>query len=170
MDKPLVNRVANSAIKTINLENFYPEHHIVNIDIKTFLFHELILREKEFRATLADMDWSLYQDKVVAIYCSNDAIIPTWAYMLIGSYLADVTPYVYFGSESLAIEKYYEEKIKEFDITPYTNIPVVLKGCSKFPVPESAYMALTIKLKSVARSILFGEPCSTVPIFKKPRK
>lgn len=169
MENKLINRVANSSLKTVNLEKLYPIEQLVELDIKPFLFKEIILKEQDFRDQLKAKDWSEYTDKMVAVYCSTDAIIPLWAYMLIGSYLQPYTSNIYYGDQSSALIQIYAERIEEFDTSPYQGLPVVIKGCSKYPVPASAYMAMTVKLRPVAKSILFGEPCSTVPIYKKPR-
>jgi len=167
---PLVNRVANSGIEVFNLEDHYPSDHIVEIDLKQFLFKELILREKEFRAALKEIDWDQYQDKIVLVYQSNDAIIPIWAYMLVSSYLAGKASYIYNGDKPAYLSHYYKKLIATLDASIYDEKRVVIKGCSHKPVPPSAYAALTEKLKPYAQSIMFGEPCSTVPIFKRPRK
>ncbi|GAA5221427.1 DUF2480 family protein [Membranihabitans marinus] len=169
MEKKLINRVANSSLKTINLEKLYPVDQLIELDIKPYLFKEIILKEQDFRDQLKDTDWSIYEDKMVTIYCSSDAIIPLWAYMLIGSYLQPFTNQIYYGDVTSALTQIYAQRIEEFDVSPYQDLPVVIKGCSKYPVPASAYMAMTVKLRPVAKSILFGEPCSTVPIYKKPR-
>ncbi len=168
--KPLVNRVANSGIEVFNLEDHYPVQPIVEIDLKQFLFKELILREKEFRTALKEIDWNNYQDKIVLVYQSNDAIIPIWAYMLINNYLTGKASYIYNGSQEEYLIHYYTNLIAKLDSEKYDEKRVVIKGCSNKPVPAAAYAALTSKLKPYAQSIMFGEPCSTVPIFKRPRK
>ena len=170
MDKPLVNRVANSGLITINLEDDFPRQEIVAIDIKQFLFQGLILREKEFRNELKSKDWEEYRNKIVLIFCSNDSIIPVWAYMLLGSYLADVAHDIYLGTEDQYIQKHYTDIINSKTYSQYAEKRIVVKGCSEKPVPPSAYALITQKLKPHAQSIMFGEPCSTVPIFKRPRK
>ena len=167
--KPLVNKVANSGIIVFNLEDHYPISPIVEIDLKGYLFKELILKEKDYRVALKELDWSQYQDKIVTVHCSTDAIIPVWAYMLMSSYLTDVAAEVYIGNQADYLTKHYTEVITELDPNTYTNGKVVIKGCSHKPVPAAAYALLTAKLKPHVRSIMYGEPCSTVPIYKRPR-
>lgn len=168
-DKPLINRVANSGIQVINLENYYPEQDIVPFDIKEFLFHGLILKEKDFRSELKALDWSQYDGKIVTVFCSTDAIIPVWAYMLVASYLDGHAHTSFQGSRDAYLSFHYSKLIEEMDLSEYQEGRVVIKGCSNKPVPPSAYAALTARLKNFAQSIMYGEPCSTVPIFKRPR-
>lgn len=168
-DKPLVNRVAQSSLTTLNLEDYYPQGGIVSFDLKDFLFQGLILKEKEFRTALAEYDWEKVRDHYVAVFCSSDAIIPTWAYMLVASYSTPLAREVYFGTEQNLLEKHYSVLIASLDLSHLRGQRVVLKGCSSRPVPASAYVDLTKKLQPLAQSIMYGEPCSTVPIFKRPR-
>ena len=170
MTKPLVNRVAQSKLFTINLEEMYPSRELVDIDLKDFLFQGLILREKEFRSALKEISYSGYDDKIVLIYCSTDAIIPVWAYMLVAQYLEGHAFKTYVGTKEDFIRDYYYEVIANYDVKQYEDERVVIKGCSNRPVPPSAYAFLTERLKPFAQSIMYGEPCSTVPIFKRPRK
>ncbi len=170
VESNLVNRVANSRLKTINLEEFYPKEEIVGIDLKVFLFKELILKEKEYREALKEIDWDNYRNKFVHVFCSTDAIIPMWAYMLISTYLQPVTDKLYYGTQDVALSKYYHSIIRELDLSTFEGLPIVIKGCSKHPVPPSAFMDLTAQLRPVARTIMFGEPCSTVPIYKKSQQ
>jgi len=167
--KPLINRVANSNINVINLENYYPENEMIEFDLKPYLFKELILKEKDFRSALKEIDWTTYQDKTVLIYNSNDAIIPVWAYMLVSSYLTGVASEIFQGTLSEYLKHYYTNQINAMDLSQYQEGRVVIKGCSNKPVPPLAYALLTSKLKPYAQSIMYGEPCSTVPIFKRPR-
>lgn len=167
---PLVNRVANSGIKVFNLEDHYPSVPIKEIDLKQFLFKELILKEKDFRSELKEINWDDYQDKIVLVYNSNDAIIPIWAYMLVSQYLKGKAAETYTGTKKEYLTHYYQNLIDGLDASSFEDERVVIKGCSNKPVPPSAYAALTSKLKPYAQSIMFGEPCSTVPIFKRPRK
>jgi len=169
-DKPLINRVANSGIITIDLETFFPKHEVVGFDLKGWLFKEMILKEKDFRAALKEHDWSQYQDKVVSIFCSVDAIIPTWAYMLISSYCNGIAKDLFQGEVEAYYSFYYKNLLSTIDYTQYQDKRVVIKGCSNVPVPTIAYMEITEKLKPYAQSVMYGEPCSTVPIFKRPRK
>lgn len=165
--KPLVNRVANSGLITIDLEQHFPKGDIVSFDLKDYLFRAMILREKDFRTAIAEHDWVQYADKHLAVYCSVDAIIPMWAYMLVavsaGPHAADIiqcTPEAY-------PEQYFMKKMAEIKPEDYTDKRLVIKGCSDKPVPPSAYLEVTRRLQPVARSIMFGEPCSTVPVYKK---
>jgi len=168
MDAPLVNRIAESGIITLNLEEYYPQVEMVSMDLKDYLFQGLILKEKDFRLALKELDWSQYQDKILCVYCSTDAIIPVWAYMLVASYAGPVTQEVYTGTPEEYLKHHYYNVLADIDIASYDNARIVIKGCSNKPVPPSAYASLTEKLRPVAKSIMYGEPCSTVPIFKKP--
>jgi len=168
MDAPLVNRIAESGIITLNLEEYYPQAEMVSMDLKDYLFQGLILKEKDFRLALKELDWSQYQDKILCVYCSADAIIPVWAYMLVASYAGPVTQEVYTGTPEEYLKHHYYNVLDDIDIASYDNARIVIKGCSNKPVPPSAYASLTEKLRPIAKSIMYGEPCSTVPIFKKP--
>ena len=169
VDKPLINRVANSGIKIINLEEFYPKKEIVSFDLKPYLYKELILKEKEFRSTLKEIDWSEYSDKIVLLYNSTDAIIPVWAFMLLSSYLSDHAFEIFQGDKNVYLKLHYLKTISQLDFSIYNEDRVVIKGCSKRAVPPAAYTEVTRRLKPFAQSIMYGEPCSTVPIFKRPR-
>lgn len=169
-DTPLINRVANSGIIVFNLEDHYPDKEIVEFDLKQFLFKELILKEKDFRQSLKDQDWETFQDKVVLVFNSNDAIIPVWAYMLVSSYLEGIAFETYNGSLESYLTKHYSQVIEALETSKFEEQRVVIKGCSSKSVPASAYAMMTAKLKPYAQSIMYGEPCSTVPIFKRPRK
>ncbi len=169
IDKPLVNRVANSGLITINLEEYYPEGEMVSFDLKDFLFMEMILKEKDFRAALKEHDWSVYAGKHLLVYCSVDAIIPMWAYMLVASYAEPVTASVFQGEKASFLAVKYSEALSTLDFSEYEGKRIVIKGCSDKPVPASAYTELTSRLRPYAKSIMYGEPCSTVPVFKRPR-
>ena len=166
---PLVNRVANSGLKVFNLEEHFPEQEMVSFDLKQYLFKELILKEKDFRNALKGLDWSSYDGKIVTVYNSNDAIIPVWAYMLVFSYLSDHAHYIFQGTQQDYLTYYYQTLIEEIDFSEYQEERVIIKGCSNKPVPPSAYAIITTRLKPYAQSIMYGEPCSTVPITKRPR-
>jgi hypothetical protein len=161
------NKVAESGIVTIDLASLLPSNEIIVFDIKPYLFMELILKEKEFRAALLTTDWTVYQDKVVGIICSADAIIPMWANMLIVSALNPFAKAVYFGNENKVREQQLLENINTLNINEYNDQRVVIKGCGDTPIGESAYIAITQKLRPVVKSIMYGEPCSTVPVYKK---
>jgi hypothetical protein len=167
MSEEIVNKVAQSQLVTIDLESYYPAEEIVVFDLKPHLFMELILKEKEFRAALQNNDWSAYQNKVVAVTCTADAIIPMWAYMLVGSYLQPVAKDVIFGDEQTARQQLFVRNIEAIDTEPFVEKRIVVKGCGDIPIGEFAYLAITKKLMPVAKSLMYGEPCSTVPIFKR---
>lgn len=165
----LVNRVAQSGLITINLESFFPSKEIVSIDLKDYLFMEMILKEKDFRAALKAKDWSVYNDAILLIHCSTDAIIPVWAYMLVAAYAEDFASEIYNGNEEAYLTHYFQSVIDDLSVEAYLDKRIVIKGCSDKPVPAGAYQALTRKLKPHALSIMYGEPCSTVPIYKRPK-
>jgi hypothetical protein len=168
MDEIFVNKVTESGIISIDLEEYYPKETIKIFDLKEYLFMGLILKEKDFRSALIEIDWKLYEDKNVGITCSADAIIPVWAYMLVVSYLEPFATSVYIGTEQEMINKLIEKNIEErISAEEYTDKRVVIKGCGDIAIPENAYVAITHKLRPVVKSIMYGEPCSTVPIYKK---
>ena len=170
MEQTLVNRVAQSGLVTINLEDFYPEAELLTFDIKDYLFQGLILKEKDFRKDLKDHDWSMYSDRHLHVYCSTDAIIPTWAYMLVACHAQDYALSIFQGTKEEFLKNYYNRILDNLDYSEYDDKRIVIKGCSNRPVPVGAYTTLTGHLKSHALSIMYGEPCSTVPIYKRPRK
>ena len=161
------NKVAESGLLTIDLASLLPSNEIILFDIKPYLFKELILKEKEFRASLLNIDWSIYQDKIVGIVCSTDATIPMWANMLIVSSLHPYAKVVYFGDENKVREQLLQESISKINTEQYIDQRVVVKGCGETPIGESAYIAITQKLRPLVKSIMYGEPCSTVPVYKK---
>ena len=166
-DKPLVNKVAQSGLITFKLEEHLPAVEFAQFDIKDYLFMELILKEADFRAALKEHDWSQYENKVLLIICSADAIIPMWANMLITSYATPFAKDLFYGSEEAYLEQYLYRIIDQLPIEQFEEARVVVKGCADKPIPPGAYLKITQKLRPVAKSIMFGEPCSTVPIFKK---
>ena len=170
MEKTLVNRVAQSGIITINLENYFPREPIAEFDLKEYLFKGLILKEKDFRTSLKEHDWEQYQGQHLLLFCSTDSIIPTWAYMLVANYAQEYAASIYQGEKDQFLNTYYHNLLHEMDMGQYEDKRVVIKGCSEKPVPPGAYMTLTHLLKPHALSIMYGEPCSTVPIYKKPKK
>lgn len=167
MSEEIINKVAQSKLVTINLADYYPKEKTMLFDLKPFLFMELILKEKDFREALLKTDWSLYQDKIVAVTCSADAVIPMWAYMLAATYLQPVATEIIMGDEQKATEQAFLKNIQAINENEYADTRVVIKGCGDLPIGESAYMEITKKLRPVAKSIMYGEPCSTVPVFKK---
>lgn len=169
LEQPLVNRVANSSLVTIDLEALYPTGEIVPFDLKGYLFMELILKEKDFREALNALDWEQYRDKNLAVFCSADAIIPLWAYMLVATHAAPFVQDIALCEPAEFAEKAFLKKLATFDIQEYEGKRIVVKGCSDKPVPASAYLEITRKLQPIALSIMFGEPCSTVPVYKKAK-
>lgn len=168
MEEVLVNKVAESGIITLSLEQFIPvEEDIIVFDIKPFLFREMILREKDFRLALAEHNWDMYLDKQVTVTCSVDAIIPMWAYMLISSALTPVARYVYAGTKEEMMAHLILRNIEALEVAGYEEKRVVIKGCGDKVMPEAAYLAITNRLRPVVKSLMYGEPCSTVPVYKK---
>ncbi|WP_438989731.1 DUF2480 family protein [Polaribacter sp.] len=162
----IVNRVANSKLKTFDLEEIYPDGKRVLFDIKDWLFQELILKEVDFRAYVKNHDWSKYKNCFVAITCSVDAIIPSWAFMLVAAELNPYANKVVIGNLELLETVLYQELLEFIDYKEFTDVPVIIKGCAEKPIPNAAYSLLITKLQPIAKSIMFGEACSTVPIFK----
>jgi hypothetical protein len=167
MAEVFVNKVAESGILTLDLADYYPKDEIAVFDMKDFLFMGLILREKDFREALKNLELQPFTAKIVAVTCSADAIIPMWAYMLAAAYLEPVARGVYFGNEQQVAAMVLEERIRKVDRNEFLDQRVVVKGCGDLPIGENAYLAITQLLRPVAKSIMYGEPCSTVPIFKK---
>lgn len=163
----IINKVANSNLKVFNLEDIYDSHERVVLDIKDQLYMNMILREKDFREFVRNHDFTQYRDKNVAIMCSADAIIPTWAYMLLASKLEGVAHYFVYGTLEDLEKSLYQKALSEVNWEEYREEKVVVKGCSKVNVPVYAYVEATRKLHAVAEKIMYGEPCSTVPIYKK---
>lgn len=163
----LVNRVSNSQLISFDLEEYYTPGERVSFDMKDFLFQNIILKEKEFRDSIKSHDWSQYSEKHVAIICSADAIIPTWAFMLLSIALQPYAKRVVFGNLSELESQLFYDSLSHVDWEKYRDKKMIIKGCSKVEVPLSAYVEVTNRLRSIANSIMFGEPCSTVPLFKK---
>ncbi|MFT5254038.1 MAG: hypothetical protein ACI87N_003101 [Flavobacteriales bacterium] len=170
MEKEIINRVAKSGIITINLEEFYPSGERELFDIKGLLYQGLILKEKDFREFVKNEDWSTYTDKYVALICSEDAIVPTWAYMLLATNLAPFVKKVVFGDLETLETVLYNEILNELNINAYKGVRIVIKGCGDLPVPKAAYVEITRLLRPVAKSIMYGEACSMVPLYKQPKK
>jgi hypothetical protein len=165
----IVNRVATSGIVSLDLEELYHPGERVIFDIKDQLFQGLILREKDFREFLKNHDWSQYTGNNIGIICSEDAIVPTWAYMLLAVQLQPFANSVVFGDLNALEEKLFNDAIAKIDLKEFEDKRVVVKGCSKVSVPVSTYVEVARLLKPVVKSLMFGEPCSTVPLYKKPR-
>lgn len=166
MEQTLVNRVANSGLVTIDLESFYPAGEILEFDLKDYLFHGLILKEKDFREALKSHDWDAYKGKHLAVFCSTDAIIPTWAYQLVAVHASHFCEGISFGNKTQYLSQYYTRVLATLPTESYKDQRIVIKGCSQRPVPTSAYVELTSLLRPLAKSIMYGEPCSTVPLYK----
>ena len=166
MEEAIINKVAQSGLVTLDLEKFYPEDEIKVFDLKDYLFMELILKEKDYREALKNKDWSVYESKIVAICCSTDAIIPLWAYMLAVTYLEPIAKDIIFGKETEVLDILFLKNILKIDAGEFEGKRIVVKGCGDKKVPESAYIEITKILRPVVKSIMFGEPCSTVPIYK----
>jgi hypothetical protein len=165
----IVNKVAESALLTIDLEELFPKEDVVLFDLKDFLFMDLIVKEKEFRESLLNTDLEQYRNKTVLVVCSTEAIIPMWAYMLLAAQLQPVVKELFLGSVEEWKKLKLLEAIANIDISKYKDQRIVIKGCGNNPIPEAAYMEITKRLRPVAKSIFYGEPCSTVPIFKQPK-
>lgn len=163
----IINKVAQSGLLTVDLANYAPKEDITVYDIKDNLFHGLILKEKDFRDFVKDHDWSNYQDKNMAITCSTDAIVPTWAYMILANKLAPYAKSVHFGTLEEVQHRLFLEEVAKIDYSQYRDQRVVVKGCGDIYIPESAFVLFTTQLSAVAKSIMYGEPCSTVPVFKR---
>jgi len=166
MAEEIINRVATSKLIVFDLEDYYPQGRRVLFDIKDWLYEGFVLREKDFRALVKDHDWSQYQDAFVALTCTTDAIVPDWAYMLLTIQLEPFAKTTVLGNLETLESYLYQNIITNLDITSYKDKPIIIKGCSKKPVPSSAYIMITNKLKPVAKTIMFGEACSSVPLFK----
>jgi hypothetical protein len=167
MGEEIINRVTNSKLKVIDLEDYYPNGKRILFDITDWLLEGLVLREKDFRVFVAEHDWSQYQNCYVALHCSTDAIVPDWAYMLISIELQTYSKLTVIGSLEQLESIIYTSIISELDLSIYQDFPLIIKGCSHKPVPANALVLLSQKLKPIAKSIMFGEACSSVPLFKR---
>jgi hypothetical protein len=169
MKNEIINRVANSKLVSIDLEDFYPQVNRMALDIKPWLLNGLVLQEKNFREQVKKHDWQQYQDAYVAIQCTSDAIVPTWAYMIVSLHLTTIAKDMTFGTLDDLEAFIFNKIIDSIDIEEYRDKSVIIKGCSKIEIPENAYVRLTQKLRPVVKSIMFGEACSSVPVFKKSK-
>ncbi len=167
MSDTIVNRVAKSNLITVDLEELYPEGDRVLLDISQWLFEGLLLREKDFREQISAYDWKQHADSYVALHCSTDAIIPSWAYLLITTQLSPYAKRIVVGDLALLETLIYHDIIASIDTSTFENKPIIVKGCTDKPIPPTASTMLIEKLQPVAKSIMFGEACSTVPLFKK---
>jgi len=169
MSEEIINRVANSKLITIDLEDYYPEGKRVVLDIKEWLLEGFVLREKDFRQLAIEHNWEQYDNCFVALNCSSDAIIPAWAYMLLSTYLEPYATKIVIGNTNTIETSIYQDIISSLNVSEYEDKPIIIKGCTNKPIPENAYIQLLTKLKPIAKSIMYGEACSSVPLFKKTK-
>ena len=169
MSEEIINRVANSDLITIDLTDYAPNIQILELDIKHFLFEGFILKEKDFRASLKEFDFSGYENKVVAVFCSSDCIIPMWAFMLLTSCLNNVASEIYSGNKAAVFQQLFLRNIENIKTLKFKNKKVIVKGCGQIPLSQNLYVAITKKLQNIVTSLMFGEACSAVPVFKKQK-
>ncbi len=167
MSEEIINKVTESGLITLDLEHYYPKGEVALFDLKDYLYMGLILKEKDFREALRNINWEIYSNKYVGVTCTADAIIPPWAYMLVVSYLQPVARDVVMGDEKEVHKIIFLKNILSIDANEFANQRIVVKGCGETPIEEFAYMEITKLLRPVAKTIMYGEPCSTVPIYKK---
>ena len=168
MNDPIINKVAESGLITLDPSIYFPRGETAMFDMKDYLFMGMILKEKDFRDALKNLDWPAYQNKNVALTCSADAIIPVWAWMLAASYLQPVAKEIVMGDEKELHRQLFLKNLSTIDTNEFADKKVVIKGCGETPIGDYVYMELTKLLRPVAKSIMYGEPCSTVPVYKKP--
>lgn len=169
MSHEIVNRVTNSKLVTVDLEELYPDGKRILFDIKDWLFEGIILKEKDFRAYVKEHDWSQYKDQYVALTCSEDAIIPSWAYLLLSAELASYAKKVVVGDLILLETVIFQDIILHLELTDFVDKPIIIKGCAEKPIPASAFSLLIERLQPIAKTIMYGEACSTVPLYKKKK-
>ncbi|MCT8339188.1 DUF2480 family protein [Flavobacteriaceae bacterium TK19130] len=169
MENEIINRVANSKLVTFDLEEFYPQGERVTIDISQWLLEGIVLKEKDFRVAIKNFNWGQYSNSYIALHCSTDAIVPGWAYMFVALEASKVAKKVVVGSLEELESQLFTEIINGMDLSEFQDKPVIIKGCSRKPVPQSAFVLLAQKLQPVARSIMYGEACSAVPLFKRKK-
>ena len=169
MADEIINRVENSSLLQVSLDEYYPEGERLLFDIKGFLKEEIVLIEKEFRARVEETDWSKFESKYVGIICSVDAIVPLWAFMLIASRLQPFAIKVVFGNKEDLEKSIFNDVFSEIDFTKFKDSTIIVKGCGIHPIPESVFVDFTVKLQGQAKSIMFGEACSAVPLFKRSK-
>ena len=168
MSEAFVNKVTESGLITLDLEKYYPKGDTAVFDLKEHLFMGMILKEKDFREALKNLDWSVYTNKNVALTCSVDAVIPVWAWMLVATYLQPIAKEIVMGDEKELHKNLFLKNLSAINVNEFTDKKVVIKGCGETPIGDYVYMEITKLLRPVAKSIMYGEPCSTVPVFKKP--
>ena len=166
MKDEIINRVANSKLVTLDLEDYYPKGARVSFDISPWLLEGIVLKESDFREKAKTYDWSKHQDQYVALYCSTDAIIPGWAYMFLSLQLAPYSKKVVVGDLEELEKVLFTELLVQFDVSTFIGQPVIIKGCTKLPIPDNAFVLLAQRLQEVAKSIMYGEACSSVPLYK----
>jgi hypothetical protein len=169
MSDEIVNRVAKSKLKTLDLEDFYPKGERVLLDISPWLYEGVILKEKDFRDFVSKHNWKQYKDKFVALYCTSDAIIPAWAYLLLSTELSPFARTFVVGDLNLLENMVFREIVEKIPLEPYRGVPVIIKGCSDKHIPETAYAQLVQRLLPVVSSLMFGDACSSVPLYKKKK-
>lgn len=167
MENDIVNRVEKSGLIQVSLDDFYPKGERVVFDIKNLLHEGFVLIEKDLRAFVKQNDWSLFKDKYVAVTCSTDAIVPLWAYMLIASHLKPFAKKVVLGNKIDLEKSIFADILNQHDFSIYKDAAVIVKGCGKYPIPESVVLDFAFRLQNVAKSIMFGEACSAVPLYKR---
>ncbi len=167
MGEPIINKVADSGIITLDLEKYYPKGEQAVFDLKEYLFMGMILKEKDFREALKKTDWSAYTHKNIALTCTADAIIPVWAWMLVVSYLQPVAADIIMGDQNELHKNLFLKNLSAIDLSEFADKKVVIKGCGETPIADYVYMEITKLLRPVAQSIMYGEPCSTVPVYKR---
>lgn len=167
MDEEIINRVASSKLVVVDLEDYYPKGERIIFDIKKWLFEELVLREKEFRMHVATHDWAQYQNQYVALTCTSDAIVPAWAFMLLTMHLQPYAKKTVIGSLEQLETSIFQDLIEDLNVEEFLDKPLIIKGCTQKPVPANAYIFLAEKLRPIAKSIMYGEACSSVPLFKR---
>ncbi len=167
MSDAIINKVADSGLVSLDLENYYPKGEVVVFDMKDHLFMGLILKEKDFREALKNLDWEIYKNKYVAVTCTADAVIPVWAYMLVASNLSSVAKDFLMGDEKELHRTLFLKNLSAINTQEFADKRIVIKGCGETPIGEFAYTEITKLLRPVAKSIMYGEPCSTVPVYKK---
>lgn len=167
MEKEIINRVATSKLVVVDLEDYYPKGNRTIVDIKDWLWEELVLREKDFREKVSEHNWSQYQDDFVALTCTSDAIVPAWAFMLLTMHLQPYAKKIVIGSLEQLETSIYQDIIQNLDATVFVDKSLIIKGCTHKPVPANAYILLSQKLRPIAKSIMYGEACSSVPLYKR---
>jgi hypothetical protein len=167
MSDSIVNKVAESGLITLDLENYFPKGDVAVFDMKDYLFMGMILKEKDFRESLKNLDWSVFQNKYVAITCTADAVIPVWAYMLVASNLTGIAKDFVLGDEKELHRTLFLKNLSSINVNDFADKRMVIKGCGETPIGDFAYAEITKLLRPVAKSIMYGEPCSTVPVYKK---